>query len=362
MQNKIHLFLAFRLLMCNFVPQMNLYIFNPEHEIALASGLSNFTAPHAGRQLRGDLGFIAALWATDGDAVLVDHVERAQRKWSRLRQRVGGHSVVFVTADDLQFLSLNGIEPWGWNMALTSMLKRKGISSSLLPSADRLTLIRQLSHRRTAAQLLSLLQMDGTVGEAHECTTEHDIDMLRQRFGQLVMKAPWSSSGRGVRFDNNMLWARNVIERQGAVMVEPFYNKVKDFGMEFTALSDGTIRYDGLSLFHTKNGAYTGNLLATETIKRQRMSRYISLDLLDRVCNTIIARFDTKGYTGPFGVDMMIVKGEGATTLLHPCVEINLRRTMGHVALGLQPDDDDIMRVMRVIYDGTNYQLKIQRL
>lgn len=39
--------------MCIFACEMaKLHIFNPEHDIALASNLSNFTAPHAGRQLR----------------------------------------------------------------------------------------------------------------------------------------------------------------------------------------------------------------------------------------------------------------------------------------------------------------------
>ena len=46
---------------------MTLHIFNPEHDIALASGLANFTAPHAGRQLRHDLGFLPAIWAQEGD-------------------------------------------------------------------------------------------------------------------------------------------------------------------------------------------------------------------------------------------------------------------------------------------------------
>ncbi len=32
-------------------------------------------------------------------------------------------------------------------------------------------------------------------------------------------------------------------------MLEPLYNKVKDFGMEFKREADGTIRYLGLSLF-----------------------------------------------------------------------------------------------------------------
>ena len=56
---------------------MTLHIFNPEHDIALASNLSNFTAPHAGRQLRNDLGFLPALWAQEGDQILVEHEESA---------------------------------------------------------------------------------------------------------------------------------------------------------------------------------------------------------------------------------------------------------------------------------------------
>ena len=51
---------------------MILHVFNPEHDIALASNLSNFTAPHAGRQLRYDLGFLPALWAEDGDIIKID--------------------------------------------------------------------------------------------------------------------------------------------------------------------------------------------------------------------------------------------------------------------------------------------------
>ena len=55
---------------------------------------------------------------------------------------------------------------------------------------------------------------------------------------------------------------------------------------------------------------------------------------------------------------MMVV----SPSKLHPCVEINLRRTMGHVALSLSPTDDDIVRVMRIDYSENNYLLKINRL
>ena len=64
---------------------MKLHVFNPEHDIALAANLCQFTAPHAGRQLRSDLGHIPALWASDGDMVLVDDVAAALMAVRHLR-------------------------------------------------------------------------------------------------------------------------------------------------------------------------------------------------------------------------------------------------------------------------------------
>ena len=59
---------------------MKLHIFNPDHDLALAANQKIFTAPHAGRLLRGDLSFIPALWADDGDLVLVDDIDNARDK------------------------------------------------------------------------------------------------------------------------------------------------------------------------------------------------------------------------------------------------------------------------------------------
>ena len=184
------------------------------------------------------------------------------------------------------------------------------------------------------------------------------------------MKAPWSSSGRGVRFcDATRLvnseklivnnWFRNVISRQGSIMVEPYYDKIKDFGMEFSADGQGHIHYEGLSLFHTVNGAYVGNILATERTKQEMLSRYIPADFIRCIREKIISLLDLGNYAGPFGIDMMIVKSPSGF-LLHPCVEINLRRTMGHVALSLTPDDD-IVKVMRIELTD-HYKLKINKL
>ena len=369
---------------------MTIHIFNPEHDIALASNLSNFTSPHAGRQLRHDLGFLPALWAAPGDVILVDDVQSSAAAFRRTMQmakrRFGSvfklntkcfplkNTLFFTGKQSASLAEVTCVDPWGWNKALCANLKRIGIAESLLPSESLLDTIRQLSHRRTSARLLPLLRQPETVGESYECQSSAEVERYLLEYGRLVLKAPWSSSGRGLRFldtERNTLasqagWLKNVLERQGSVMAEPFYNKVKDFGMEFTALSDGSIRYDGLSLFHTTNGAYTGNILATELVKRSLISRYLSTDMLDNVqseiCRCLPALLNNQ-YTGPLGIDMMIVtKANGNGFLLHPCVEINLRRTMGHVALTLTPDDDDLMSVMRISYAAGTYDLRLERL
>lgn len=372
---------------------MTLHIFNPEHDIALASGLSNFTAPHAGRQLRHDLGFLPAIWAGEDDIIVVDDAEYAAYSWKRLAPRLvrlgetcgfrwGNRQ--FLTWKQLQGLTDVTIEPWGWNNALRALLLRSGLQESALPDQSELDTIRRLSHRRVAAGLLPQLRIEGTVGESTECCTEKEvIDAIRQ-YGSVVMKAPWSSSGRGLRFcnvaqlDNEGLtphlsgWLRNLLTAQGSVMVEPYYNKVKDFGMEFESDGEGTVRYLGLSLFHTQNGAYTGNVLASETAKEEMMSRYLSPTLLqtvrEEICRRLGELFRDK-YCGPFGVDMMVCTAQDEDgkvindkrCLLHPCVEINLRRTMGHVALALSPDDDDVRHVMRIDYNENVYKLRIQQ-
>lgn len=338
-----------------------LHLFNPEHDIALASNLTNFTAPHAGRQLRADLGFLPALWAHEGDYVLVEDIDQAARAYRRATK---GRKckVEWVIKQQLQTLAIDAIEPWGWDAALRSQLLRQGVNAALLPTEQQIAEIRHLSHRQTSSLLLQHLKGEGLIGEAQLCKSYEIVEEQIFKYQRVVLKAPWSSSGRGIRFVENELnecqrgWLCNLLNSQGGVMVEPYYEKVKDFGMEFEVTTEG-IRYLGLSLFHTTNGAYIGNVLATEKVKREMVSHYIPENLLDIVQRKICSTLNLGNYQGPFGVDMMIV-ANGSNLLLHPCVEINLRRTMGHVALSLSPTDDDIKKIMRIEYTN-NYKLKI---
>lgn len=354
-------------------------IFNPEHEIALASNLMHFTAPKAGRVLRADVGYLPVFWAEEGDGVVVDDVESNRRAldtfltqhdwWLRGVCPCAATGVLTTGHLSASAPQPESVDPWGWDLAVWHRLRQMGVSSSVLPSVERLQRIRELAHRRTAARLLRRLSIPGTIGVAHECRTLDEVEALLHQYGNIVVKAPWSSSGRGVRFLSALHpftpqqsgWMRHILEQQESIMVEPCYNKVEDFAMEFTVRSDDKVVYDGLSLFHTDQTAYVGNVLASEEVKRRMISGFISMELLqaiqERICSSLPEILEDV-YQGPLGIDMMVVKDEHGDMLLHPCVEMNLRRTMGHVALSLSPRQGEETAWMQIVYDK-HYTLKI---
>lgn len=370
---------------------MKIYVFNPEHDMALATDVDNFTSPHAGREMRRDLGFLPSLWAREGEYVLVDDVEWAREAVRHLSLRTNG---IFISAADLSHLLAQvtddvDVEPWGWDRSLCYALRRMGVKASVLPSAEQLEAIRRVSHRGWAGEhlLRALRTIDGTAGESQQLTTVEAVHSYVAERCRVVLKAPWSSSGRGIRYvDDGMAadatpgttsdaaqrfpaelegWLRHVIQRQGCVMGEPFYDKVMDLGVELWSDGRGTVGYRGLSLFHTSAGAYTGNIIDTEKAKQERLGRLLDM----AVFRNVTARLQEllgKGlngiYRGKLGVDMMVVKQAGRL-LLHPCVELNLRCTMGHVALAIPHEEGARSGVMRIGYTdkyriGIGYSLE----
>ena len=370
---------------------MKLHIFNPEHDLALAANKSNYTAPHAGRQLHKDLAFIPALWADEGDLVLVDDIDDAYDK-VRLFGNIYINKVEFITPQQLtevfrKTMEVDSVHPWGWDKAIVSQLKHMGCPEIMLPTPENLELIRTLSGRRWAAEHLQqdVLYVD-------------NVDDLRKAIsdrGQAVVKAPWSSSGRGVRYvsalgnasvvgdakasascddafafcddasascdDATLKWAANIIKQQGGVTVEPYYNKVKDFGMEFE-MKDGKVAYRGLSLFQTVKGAYSGNILATEEEKEDMLAPFVSQVELTAIRQHVIDVMQPalrNSYHGPFGIDMMVCSDENQHTFVNPCIELNLRRTMGHVALAMGLSDKHSRHVMRIDFDGNRYRMNV---
>ena len=355
---------------------MKLHIFNPEHDLALAANLRQFTAPHAGRQLRSDLAFIPALWADEGDLVMVDDIDNARDKVRHLGEGLA-EKVEFITKVQLQHMLMtdfiDSVHPWGWDISLKSELERLGMPEITMPTDDILNKVRTISSRQWAAEHLQQ--------NVKYVTSVQEVKDLIKLWGKAVVKAPWSSSGRGVKYVSAdefrtggdypafERWVANIIYHQQGVTMEPYYNKVKDFGMEFE-VKDGKVEYRGLSLFDTIKNAYSGNILCSEEDKVKMLADYVSEEELKKIRQHImdVTEPALHGiYSGPFGVDMMVYAQETGKLAVNPCIELNLRSTMGHVAIHLaqhlmQSEQDMKSKrssIMRVEYDGNRYHLRV---
>ena len=324
---------------------MVLHIYNPEHDIALGKNSDSFTPPKAARLTRLTFGHCPAFWAEDGDWVLVDDINVAE---SNLAKESRAHGKVrFVTFDELKTLTPDNlperIEPWGWDRLLVRQLVRcNPLFASLVPDQDRLALIRRLSSRQFVAETILPAMLGRSQKYIGEMTVCHSMDEimaeLMKNNGFIVLKSPWSCSGRGVRFVRERLsesesgWIRNIFEEQGCIIAEPTFDKVIDFAMEFRIDNDGRLLKTGLNVFETNNGAYIRNLGADEKERTAILEKHIPADLLEKLQSDIMAVLDdclADRYIGPLGIDMMIVRTEENKTKVHPCVEMNLRRTMG---------------------------------
>lgn len=292
-------------------------LFNPSNDMALAANLRQYTPPRHIQQMEADLVGLARFW-DEG--------------------------------------------PWGWSLATKQYYLRKGIPETELPTNEWLAEHRRLSSREFAvnyyqrlASLLSpheegrnlLLPCQARYVTSFTpqellalCESQRDgetsLSPLRGSWRGLILKFPWSSSGRGnvvVRGEMDEPTQRRIrktIQEQGGIVVEPFYaDKELDFAMEFWVDGSST-RFLGYSVFSADEmGHYGGNYVESQDELLRRIS--LPNELLQRLIDYHQRELSRLSYRGPVGIDMMRLS-DGR---VHPCVEINFRRTMGLLALDL---------------------------
>ena len=317
----------------------SLYLFNPENDMALAHGKSRFVIRHSVQKMKDDLSFIPSWFAEEGSEVLVSDIKAVKEYVSTCPFDIG---VTFVS--DIQPV-YDRIVPWGWNPALCRSLHERNILSTAFPDEERMSRLRDLSARTTAVSVLHDLRSSLTgpfTGLSCILRSEEEVKSFLSQHERVVLKAPWSGSGRGIQFVSSSNieppmwnWIQRTISIQQLIVGEPAYDKVEDFAMEFRSEADSSVRFAGYSFFETDdNGVYKRNWLASDEAMEKRLQSYVQLQTLNDLKMSLarlLSDVIQGDYEGYLGVDMMICK-EGEEFLLHPCVEINLRMNMGVLA------------------------------
>ena len=279
-------------------------IFNPEHELCLANGDPNFVPPESALRFGRDCAKILEILGDDSTP------------WPPV---------------------------WGWDSVVRQKLLRNGVPEEELPTVAYLRDVRELSHRRLALKMeASLPRIDALVSlGSREIRSLKELLSYMDCHSEAIIKAPWSGSGKGlfnVR-DGKLLdvaygWCERTIAKQGSLIAQERADVVCDFAMLFCATGEG-LRYEGLSLFRNEGNAYKSNLLAGDSYISSKLEGYVGRQLLERTREYVCGFLERElcgRYLGKLGVDMLICRTGGGLYGLAPCVEINLRNTMGLVA------------------------------
>lgn len=326
---------------------IDIHIFNPETDYALAAGRNSYNPPAKILKLRRDKAFLPALYAADGDWIMTFDDSCPETDSGKELAHLAMRRDLFITtlgklADDMKCLNGRnfGFRPWGWNHSLLSQLERAGVDRSCLPGDDYIDSLRELSHRRTCITFQN--HMQGSLPEidipvAHEISCSRQAEDFVKTHGEAFFKLPWSSSGRGVLHvkgeldGKTMQWIEGGIRRQGSVMAEKAFHRQLDFATEWEC-KGGKAIYKGLSVFvTTPDGRYSSNIEASQR-ELEKIVGSACPDWSERILSAqkaAILEILAPVYEGPAGIDMLADSGGR----INPCVEINLRHTMGMVAL-----------------------------
>ena len=282
-----------------------IYIFNPEHDLCIANGDENFVPP------RSAVGFAKE------NIDLSKYLVRPNKQHRH-------------------------IIPWGWNHALKKRLINEGVDPTTIPSEEELQFIRTHSRREFALDVHSRLSCSDSqiIGTDYRivATNINEIESFVSANGSAVLKSPLSGSGKGIRFVRGRLsrsdegWCIKTIDKQSSLIVERRFDIIKECAMLFECHHDG-IDFIGYSLFESRNGSYSRNILASNEDIEDIIAGYINRDTFTAIREDlmfILADTLVGHYEGFLGVDQMICQDDSPVFV--PVSEINLRMTMGLIA------------------------------
>ena len=364
-----------------------LYLFNPGHEMEILCGKSHYTPPYSVQKMSTDLEMVPVWYGGAGSFTLVRNPLASQFIASLpkvFRTSLSSPMILNLMMKELYRRKKLGEKPklppltaniWGISprsLDTFKELKQAGMEIEIPEWKEEYV---QLTNRQTSALCLERLQDTIPITPRLQipvfCKELKELDdYMAKNTPPHVLKTPFSSSGRGLYWiDDNKLdaralsWVNSSLKKQGTVSVEPALSRIFDFAAAFYSDGKGNVNYLGLSIFETQSkGRFVGCMLGTQEMLLQRLNEYISPEdfqfLAEQIC-TILNEVVGHTYCGYLGVDMFIYKTQDGDYAVHPFVELNLRYTIGLVAMQISrqfihPKSQGMLQTISYVYDAMN--------
>lgn len=336
----------------------NIYFFNPTCELAVANSSFSYMPPLLLQEMEQDLAILPFIYANPTDFVLTENQPSANFK--KLLTEAGFDLPIFCSQAELSFPSdseIHALYPWGWSPAAHFILKkfkeRCSEEFKTSPVYDWKPIHKTLFERKTSLNLLCDI-LDKNPREwminrnltGKKVSEIDEIEKLLKIHEVIVLKAPLSSSGRGIQIirkevlnNSNKQWISGVLKQQKYLIAEPFLDKRMDLSFQFR-ISNSTIEYLGYSVFETNsNGQYKGTFVHPDLNHILPEAESGQLDELIKSTPDLIKRsmHDSdyaRFYEGYIGIDALIFN-EAGKLKMQPCIEVNCRMNMGILSLFL---------------------------
>lgn len=320
--------------------------------MAVANNQVSYMPPAHLRQFENDLATLPAYFAEGNDVVLIR--EEIAASFTDQQSSLGFIMPSFVRFPDeiaQSTLPLKALCPWGWSPAVHKILKPfEPLCHDqwfLNPMHPWKTNHRLLLSRETGYRLLAEIDASGD-----KCYDLVEIPALPKKLSTLpeienvihfikppaLLKTPWSASGRGlfkIRDDNehaeNNLWVRSKLKQQGFLFAESYLDKILDLSFHFR-IDNEDVRYIGYNFFETdESGQFLG--CYTNMPTNAMVDESLLMDAIEQGSQILKKALVKSGlnhqYQGPVGVDALLFRNKQNQIKLHPCIEVNLRHSMG---------------------------------
>lgn len=349
-----------------------IYHFNPTCELALANGSPNYYAPALLQQFEEELAPIMQFFAAPDD-----HVLKAKKVSNAFIDKLYQFGLMNTSIlDRSQSLEIVlgkdqpvDLQPWGWSSAELKFLD--GYKDFAEPPIQAQTIINMnLMERKHALEILNRIVKEHPNEPFPKpdslpkiLKTLDDVENYLGTYQQIVLKAPLSSSGRGLQAIrrstlnlSNKQWINTNLKYQGYLIGEPLFDKKQDLSFQFEFLPDGQIEFRGISYFSTNaNGQYLGHYLNKQSTNH--IKYFTDSDLLN-VANLLSSYLNksiyANNYVGFLGVDALIYQSRN-NIKIQPCLEVNARYNMGilskYIEKKIHPQSSGIFQVY---YHPTN--------
>ena len=299
--------------------------------------------------LEEDLEMLVIGWCRKDDVAILR--KPPSREHLAELKRAGFDLPEMVSPADLRGRKLGGLRPWAWSPDASALLAEfAGQMSRRVPWRWREPLPRDWFSKEIGIALERRLGLGGGCGKICRSVDEA-MEALRPLLasGQALAKAAYSHAGRGHKRINRESpaeqtrnWLKNTIASHGCVVIERWLERVTDFSALYEMDAKGSAELIGLTVMdNDPAGRFQGSRVSPKWASMLDPEVAAFLHREARVMEWYQEKVPAAlgdllpGYIGPLGIDAMVHRQPDGSLALKHVVELNVRMTMGRIALEL---------------------------